>query len=65
MRSYNERRNREIWVLVQRRRWRYQDVPAEIERRGFGIVTYDNVRKIVSLLRKIHNNSQAISANSR
>jgi len=61
-RHYNERRNKLIWNLVEKRRYHPKDVPAEMERRGFTpTLTYENVRKIISLWRKIHSNSQAIN----
>lgn len=61
-RPYNERRNRQIWVLVERRKMASKDVPAELVRRGYGLLTYVNVRKIMSLLRKIHNNSHKFTS---
>lgn len=57
-RVYLERRNRQIVILVERRKVAYKDVPAIMLARGFVGLTYENVRKIVSLWRKIHNYSQ-------
>jgi hypothetical protein len=51
-RPRNERRNQQIIVLVERRRLLLKEVPSIMARRGF-MVTYENVRAIVSRFRKM------------
>lgn len=55
-RPYLERRNLKVFVLVDRRKVPPKDVPDHMAKLGF-VLTYANVRKILSAFRKIHNNS--------
>lgn len=57
-RPYLERRNHQVFVLVERRKVPPKDVPAVLKKMGFGIVTYALVRQIICQMRKFHKNSQ-------
>lgn len=61
VKKYNERRNHQIQVLVDRRKnpLHPKDVPAEMIRLGYGIITYQNVRKIISRWRKMYGRKEA------
>lgn len=48
-RPYNERRNRQVWVLVERRKKHPKEVALLLK------ITYVNVRKILSRFRRQHN----------
>lgn len=61
-RSYNERRNKQIFVLVDRRKVAPKDVPAALLALGFGIITYSAVRQILSRGRIRHNLSQNVTS---
>jgi hypothetical protein len=52
-RPYNERRNREVFILVERRRVHPKDVPAIMLKLGHRI-SYDSVRQIVRRYRSHH-----------
>lgn len=54
-RRYLERRNRRVFVLLERRKMAPKDVAALLG------ITYDNVRKIISLLKR-HINSQKFTS---
>lgn len=58
-RVYLERRNRRVEVLIDRRKMAPKDVATMLG------ITYDNVRKIISLFRKRHTNSQKFTSIAR
>ncbi len=51
-RPYIERRNSQVMVLIDRRKMHPKDVPDQLLKMGFGLITYAAVRQIVSRLRK-------------
>lgn len=52
-RPHLERRNKKIFILVERHKIALKDVPSLMQARGF-IVSYDLVRKIVSMMRRLN-----------
>lgn len=59
-RPYNERRNKQVVIMVERRKIAPKDVPAALVAAGFVLITYETVRQILSKYRrtKFHNISQ-------
>lgn len=55
-RIYLERRNKQVSVMIDRRKMHPKDVATILG------ITYVNVRKIISLFRKRHNNSQKFTS---
>lgn len=59
-RLYNERRNRQVIVMIDKRKIPPKDVPPLMLRLGF-VITYENVRQIIRRFRKCHKVSQNVT----